>query len=79
MDKIAKIRSQPAKWDAFCGIEVSLAVLSSTEKLKMVIITLIVPYLSLSITMDRKKIMLFSRHNAMEMGLKLEQWEIFTT
>ncbi len=59
---------------------VSLAVLPSTESLKIAIVTLIVPHLSLSITKDRKKIiMLFSYHNVMEMGLKLEEWEIFTT
>ncbi len=60
-------------------LPVSLAVLPSTESLKITIITLIVPYLSLSITIDRKNIiMLFSYHNVMEMGLKLEEWEIFT-
>ncbi len=59
-------------------LAVSLAVLPSTESLKVVIITLIVPYLSLSITMDRKKIiMIFLYHNAMEMGLKLEEWKVF--
>ncbi len=71
MDKIAKIWSQPAKYNVFCGMKlaVSLAVLHCTESLKIAIITLIIPYLSLSITMDRKKIiMLFSYHNAMEMG-----------
>ncbi len=58
-------------------LAVSLAVLPSTESLRIVIISLIVPYLSLSITMDRKKIiMLFSYRNVMEVGLKLE-WEIF--
>ncbi len=59
-------------------LAVSLAVLLSTESLKIAIITFIVPYLSLSITTDRKKIiMLFSFH-VMEMGLKWEEWEIFT-
>ncbi len=57
-------------------LAISLAVLPSTESLKIVIITLIVPYLSLP---DKKKIiMLFLYHIAMEMGLKLEEWEIFT-
>ncbi len=57
---------------------VSLAVLPSTEPLKIAIVTLIAPCLSLSITMDRKKIiMLFSYYNVMKMGLKLE--EIFMT
>ncbi len=52
----------------------SLAVLPSTESLKIVIITLVVPYLSLPITMDSKKIIIsLSYHNAMEMGLKLEE------
>ncbi len=55
-------------------IAVSLAVLHITESLEIAIISLIVPYLSLSITMDRKKvIMLFSYHNVMEVGLKLEE------
>ncbi len=54
-------------------IAVSLAVLSSTESLEIAIINLIVPYLSLSITLDRKKLMMFySYHNMREMGLKLE-------
>ncbi len=81
MHKIAKIRSQPAKYNVFAELKlaISLAVLSTTESLKIAIITLIVPYLSLSITMDREKIiMLFSYHNAMEMVLKLEEWEMFT-
>ncbi len=51
----------------------SSAVLPSTESLKIAIITLMVPYLSLSITMDRKKIIMFSSHNVLEMGLKLEE------
>ncbi len=55
-------------------LAVSLAVLPSIESLKIAISTLIVPYLSLTITMDRKNIiMLFSYHNVMEMGLKLEE------
>ncbi len=58
-------------------LAVSLAVLPSAESLKIAIIALIVPYLSLSITMDREKIIMFSYHNVMEMGLKLEEWEIF--
>ncbi len=49
---------------------VSPAVLRSTESLKIVIVALIVPHLSLSITMGRKKIiMLFSYRNVMETGL----------
>ncbi len=53
---------------------VSLAMLPSTESLKIVIVTLMVPYLLLYITKNRKKIiMLFSYHNVMEMGLKLEE------
>ncbi len=53
---------------------ISLAVSPSTESLKIVIPTLTVPRLSLSITTDRKKIvMLFSYHNAIETGLKLEE------
>ncbi len=36
---------------------VSLAVLPSTESLKIVIVTFIVPHLSLSNTMNRKKIL----------------------
>ncbi len=57
---------------------VSLAVLPSTESLK--IVTFLVPRLSLSITIDREKIimLLFSYYNAVDMGLKLEKWEIFT-
>ncbi len=51
---------------------VSLAVLPYTESLKIVIVTLFIPPLSLSITMDRKKIIMFSYRNVMEMGLKLE-------
>ncbi len=62
----------------FGGTEASsiiLAVLPSTESLK---IAIIVPFLSLSITINRKKIiMLFSYHNVMEMVLKLEEWKIF--
>ncbi len=58
-------------------LAVSLAVLPHTESLKTALITLIVPHLSLSITMGKKKIMMFSYHNVMEMGLKLEEWEIF--
>ncbi len=59
-------------------LAVSLKVLPSTESLKIAIIALIVSYLSLSITMDRKKlIMLFSYHNVMEMGLNLKEWEMF--
>ncbi len=55
-------------------LAVSLAVLPSTESLKIAIITLIVQYLLLSTTMDRNKIiMLFSYLNVMEMGLKLEE------
>ncbi len=54
-------------------LAVSLAVLPSTESVQIAIITLNVPCLLLSITMDRKKIiMLFSYHNVMKMGLKLE-------
>ncbi len=50
-------------------LAVSLAVLLNTESLKIAIITFIFPYLSLSVTMDRKKIiMLFSYYNVMEMG-----------
>ncbi len=45
-------------------LAVSLAVLLSTESLKIVIITLVVPY---------KIIMLFSYHNVKEMRLKLEE------
>ncbi len=53
---------------------VLLAVLPSIELLKFVILTFIVPHLSLSITMGRKKIiMLFSYHNVMETVLKLEK------
>ncbi len=53
---------------------VSLAVLPSTDSMKIAIITHIVPYLSLSITIDREKIiMFFSYHNVMKMGLKLEE------
>ncbi len=55
-------------------LAVSLVVLLSTESLKIVIIALMVPYLLLSITMEMKKnIMLFSYHNVMELGLKLEE------
>ncbi len=55
-------------------LAVSLAVLPGRESLKIVIVTLIVSYLSLSITMDRKKIIMwFSYHNVVEMGLKLEE------
>ncbi len=55
-------------------LAVSLAVLPSTESRKIAIIILIAAYLLLSITMDKKKIiMLFSYHNVMEMGLKLEE------
>ncbi len=51
-------------------LAVSLAMLPSTELLKIAISTLIVPYLSLSIIMDGKKIiMLFSYYNGMEMVL----------
>ncbi len=39
-------------------LAVSLAVLPHAESLKLAIITLIVPYLSLSITMDWKKIIM---------------------
>ncbi len=57
---------------------VSLAVLPGTESLWIEIVTLIVSRLSLSVTMDWKKIIaLFSYHNAMETGLNLEEWEIF--
>ncbi len=57
-------------------LAVYLAVLPSTKSLKIAIITLIVPRLSPSITMDREEIiMLFSYHNVMEMGLKLEEQE----
>ncbi len=48
---------------------VSLAVLRTAESLKIAIVTLIVSHLSLSITI----IMMFSYHNVMEMGLKLEE------
>ncbi len=79
MDKIAEIWSQSAKYNVFCGTETaSLAVLTNTELLKIAIIAQTVPYFSLSITMGMKEIMLFSYHNVMEMGLKLEEWEIFT-
>ncbi len=45
-----------------------LEVLPSTEPLKIAIIALIVPYLSLSTTIGRKKIiMLFLYYNVMEM------------
>ncbi len=55
-------------------LAVSLAILPSTESLKIAIIALIVPYLSLSLIMDRINIiMLFSYNNVMEMGLKLEE------
>ncbi len=49
------------------------AVLPSTESLKIAIVTLIVPRLSLSIAMDRKKfIVLLSYNNVMETVLKLK-------
>ncbi len=53
---------------------VTLAVLLSTETLKIVIVTFVIPRSSLSIIMDGEKIiMLFSYHNVMETGLKLEE------
>ncbi len=52
-------------------LAVSLAMLPRTESLKIGIVTLTFPRLSLSIIMDRKKIMLFSYNNVMETGLKL--------
>ncbi len=59
---------------------VSLAALPGADSLKIAIVALVVPHLSLSITMGRKNIiMLFSYRNGMEAGLKLlEEWEIFT-
>ncbi len=59
---------------------VSLAVLPSTESLKIVILSLLVPRLSLSMTIDRKKkgIMLFSyRNNVMKLRLKLEDGKTY--
>ncbi len=60
MDKITKIWSQPVECNVFCGTEASniISVLPSTESLKIAIITLMIPYLSLSITMDRKNIVI---------------------
>ncbi len=51
-------------------LAVLLAELPSTESLKIVIISLIVSYLSLFITMDKEKIiMLFLYHNVIKMEL----------
>ncbi len=58
---------------------VLLAVLRSKKLLKIVTVTLVVSRFSLSITTDRKKIIMrFSYHNVMEMRSKLEEREIFT-
>ncbi len=75
MDKILKIRSNHSQQKILYVAElksaVSLAVLPITESLKIAVVTLIVPHLSLSITMDRKKIiLLFSYNNVMKMELK---------
>ncbi len=79
MYKIAKIRSQPPNKIYFVELKltVSLSVLPSTESLKIAIITLIVPYLSLSITRDRKKIiMLFSYLNGIKIRINDETYTI---
>ncbi len=79
MDKIAKIRSQPAKYNVFCRTEAG-GIISSVTKYRIsknCDHPIIVPYL-LSIT-GKKIIMLFSYHNAMEMKLKLEELRNFYT
>ncbi len=54
----------------------SLIVLPKTENPKTIIVTLTVPHLSLSITMDKKKIrLLFSHHNSIKMESKLAKFE----
>ncbi len=77
MDKVVKIQSQPAKYDVFYRTEAS-SVISNVTQYRIAENCVHHAHcflcLSLSVTMDRKKfIMLFSYHNVIEMGLKLEE------
>ncbi len=76
MDKIAKIRSQTPKYNVFCGTEASSIVSNITQN----IITKNCDHHTRcsSLITIHYYIMLFSYHNVMKTGLKLEEWEIFT-
>ncbi len=79
MDKLAKIWSQSVKYNVFCRTE-AIGIISSVNQYRIImIVTLIVPRWSLSIKINGEKIItLFSYYNVVEMGLKLEESEIFT-
>ncbi len=76
MDKTAKIQSQPAKYNVFCGTEAS-SIISSVTQYRITENFDCYTHCSLLITIyyygQEKIIILFSYHNAMEMGLKLEE------
>ncbi len=81
MDKIAKILSQPTKYNVFCGTEAS-SIISSVIQYRITkncdCHTLCSSLITIYYYIWKKIRMLFSYHNVMEMGLKLEERNFYT-